>query len=89
MHYSVITRCELFAGSYVDEPVARLLLAAMIELPITRSIAEAAGRLRRRTQIQVPDALIAATALEHSLELVTRNTRHFAQIPGLVVRSAV
>jgi predicted nucleic acid-binding protein len=32
------------------------------------------------------DALIAATALEHRLELVTRNARDFKGIAGLQVR---
>lgn len=31
------------------------------------------------------DLLIAATALEHDLTLVTGNSRHFAWIPGLVL----
>jgi tRNA(fMet)-specific endonuclease VapC len=32
------------------------------------------------------DLLIAATALEHDLTLVTRNQRHFARIPGLQIQ---
>lgn len=31
--------------------------------------------------IVLPDALIAATAIEHNLTLYTRNTRHFRRIP--------
>ena len=34
-----------------------------------------------------PDILIAATALEHDLELVTRNVGHFSRIDGLRVFS--
>jgi len=34
------------------------------------------------------DALIAATALEHGLTLMTRNVRDFAQIPGLMLAQA-
>jgi tRNA(fMet)-specific endonuclease VapC len=33
------------------------------------------------------DTWIAATALSHSLPLVTRNARHFQRIPGLTVLS--
>lgn len=33
----------------------------------------------------LPDALIAATAMEHNLKLYTRNTRHFRMIPELKV----
>jgi predicted nucleic acid-binding protein len=35
--------------------------------------------------LQIADALIAATALEHGLPLFTRNVRHFQMIPGLAV----
>jgi predicted nucleic acid-binding protein len=31
------------------------------------------------------DALIAATALEHGLPLLTANVKHFAPIEGLIV----
>ena len=33
----------------------------------------------------VADCWIAATALEHGLELVTHNPRDFAGIPGLII----
>jgi tRNA(fMet)-specific endonuclease VapC len=32
----------------------------------------------------IPDALIAATALEHGLDLYSKNVRDFRMIPGLV-----
>jgi len=35
--------------------------------------------------MMIPDALIAATALLESLELMSDNVRHFAMIPNLVV----
>jgi predicted nucleic acid-binding protein len=83
--YSVITRCELFAGRSADEEILRSLLGAFREVPVDRSIAERAGRLRRERQILTPDALIAATALEHGLGLLTRNARDFEAVPGLRV----
>ncbi|HLQ31103.1 MAG TPA: PIN domain-containing protein [Chloroflexota bacterium] len=86
-HYSMVTRCELFAGRYVAESDIRELLGGFIELEVTREIAEAAGRLRRNSHMTTPDALIAATAVEYSLALITRNLRDFASVPGLNVRS--
>jgi toxin FitB len=83
--YSVITRCELFAGRDNAE-VLRRLLARMRELAIDSPIAERAGALKRTVQLQTPDALIAATALEHCLPLMTRNERHFGRVPGLELR---
>lgn len=40
--------------------------------------------LYRTTGIGVIDCLIAATATEHHLPLLTFNVRHFRHIPGLV-----
>jgi hypothetical protein len=86
VHYSVITRAELLAGTTASESV-NILLAPFREIPVDRGIAERAGRIRRETRIRLPDALIAATAIEGGLALVTRNRSDFAQIRGLRLRS--
>lgn len=86
LHYSVITRAELFAGSSASNLVAQLL-APFRELVIDRAIAERAGRVRRETGIRLPDALIAATALEHELAVATRNRRDFQGVRGLKLRA--
>jgi predicted nucleic acid-binding protein len=56
-------------------------------LPVTKAIADrwavlSAGAQKRGTPLSIIDGLIAATALEHELTLVTRNARDFA---GLLV----
>jgi predicted nucleic acid-binding protein len=80
--FSVITRCELFAGR--DDPaLLRRLLAPLQEIPIDTAIAERGGALKRDQRVPTPDALIAATALERELPLMTRNVRHFKRVPGL------
>lgn len=58
----------------------------MTSVPVDDAIAERAGRLRRGTRRRLPYALIAATALEHRLTLVTRNVRDFEGIRGLRLR---
>lgn len=83
--YSVITRSELFAGR-TNEARVDDFLAPFREIAVDRSIAERAGRLRRGSALRTPDALIAATAIEHRLALVTRNRRDFRDIPGLQLR---
>ncbi len=86
---SVITRAELLAGAEDarDGALVRRLLASMTEHAVDRQIAEEAGRLRVETGIRLPDALIAATALVHSLTLHTRNVRDFRRVPGLRLRA--
>ena len=81
--FSVITRCELLSGRGTDEDAVHKLLSAFAELDVDRPTAERAGRLRRHVDIRVPDALIAATALERGLSLMTNNLRHYRVVPGL------
>jgi predicted nucleic acid-binding protein len=85
--YSVVTRCELLAGRQADEATIRRLLEGFEELPVLRPVAERAGRLRRAGGIRTPDALIAATAVEHQLVLVTRRQRDFQAARGLKLRN--
>jgi hypothetical protein len=42
-------------------------------------------RYRLSHGLLLPDALIAATAIEYDVTLYTKNVRHFQMIPGLAV----
>ena len=86
LHYSVITRAELFAGNTATNLSAQLL-APFREISVDRKIAERAGRVAREFGLRLPDAIIAATALEHHLQLATGNHKHFNLVRGLRVRS--
>ena len=52
---------------------------------VSRPILDEAVRLRQQRAMKLGDALIAATALVHDLELVTHNIADFAWITGLRV----
>ena len=56
-------------------------------LPLTPAISERAMTLidghALSHGLQLGDALIAATALEHGLKLLSGNVKHFAKLPGL------
>jgi len=86
LYVSVISRTEVLAGMQPrEEQMTRALLGSLINLPVYTSIGDRAGRLiyeqaRRGHQVSFPDALIAATALEHDLTLVTTNVRHFPML---------
>jgi predicted nucleic acid-binding protein len=86
VHVSTVTRAELFAGRGTEEAKVRRLLDPFSELPVDRAVAERAGRIRRAAKIGMADALIAATAIQHRLTLVTRNTSDFATVTGIRVR---
>lgn len=86
IHYSVVTRAELFAGNVATDLTSQLL-APFRELPVGRAVAQRAGRIRRESGIRLPDALIAATAMEGRLVVATRNTRDFSLVRGLRLRA--
>ena len=85
LHYSVITRAELFAGNTATA-LAIQLLAPFREVAVDRDIAERAGRVARESALRLPDALIAATALEKGLQLSTRNVSDFDKVCGLRIK---
>lgn len=86
LHYSVVTRAELFAGTTPTDLVSQLL-APFREVSVDRPIAERAGRVAREFGLRLPDAIIAATALEGRLVLVTRNRKHFEGVRGVRIRN--
>ena len=86
LHYSVVTRAELFAGNSATDLVSQLL-APFREITVDRSVAERAGRVAREFHLRMPDALIAATALENRFTLTTRNLKDFDKVRGLRIRT--
>jgi len=93
---SIITYGELFEGAIgAPDPTTELarfrrFLARLTLLSLDDAIMERFARIRadlRRQGQLIPDLdlLIAATALEAELTLVTRNVRHFARIPELTL----
>lgn len=86
---SVVSRVEIEGGMRSGERdgVARLF-GGLELLPVTDTVARRAGAELRRFRsshsgIDTADYLIAATALEAGLELVTLNVRHFPMFEGL------
>ncbi len=85
MSVSVVTRTELHAGHQRSEPAVEALLKRVVELDVDAAIARRAGRIKRDAGLRIADALIAATAVEHQLPLMSRNRRHFERIEGLTM----
>lgn len=56
-------------------------------LPVTSQVADRAGQIAGERTRGLSDCLIAATALEHRLVLVTRNVTDFDDVKGLRVEN--
>lgn len=91
---SIISAGEIYEGAYrASDPIARLVryrtfLSPFPALALTDSVMERFARTRaalRREGNLIPDLdlLIAATAVESDLTLLTRNRRHFQRIQDL------
>jgi len=85
---SSIVVAELYAGARSEElPILDELPQSFPVEPITADIARAAGLLKSRYArshgVGLADALIAATAKHHDLDVGTLNTKHFPMFPGL------
>lgn len=85
---SVATRTKILAGMRPhEEEMTMALLDPLISLPVDAAIADRASRMiyeyaRRGIQFSFPDAVIAATALQHDLTLATSSSKRFA-VPEL------
>ena len=83
------THAEMVFGAFDKRELQRILagLHTLVSLPITSSISHAALQLMEAyclsNRLSLPDALIAATALHHSLPLYTLNRKDFRYIPNL------
>ncbi len=87
-YLSIISKIELLGwrGTTPDGLIlARELIKESTIIPLTDSIADIAISLRRSHAIKLPDAVIAATAMDSDLMLVTRNIKDFRDIEGLSV----
>jgi predicted nucleic acid-binding protein len=89
LQISVISAMELIAGCRNAQELARLqqFLQQIRILQVDANISWRAYQLMHSFFLShgllIPDALIAATALEFNLTLCTKNIRHFQMIPDL------
>jgi predicted nucleic acid-binding protein len=86
---SQVSTLELIVGARDKRDLANIdtFLSAYVIMPLRDSTGKRAYELLKlyaKTHgLHVFDALIAATAIEDDLTLVTRNRRHFEMIKGL------
>ena len=84
---SVISEIELLGKKDLaqgESEVIKELLNDCLLLPFTNEIKNTTIRLKQAYSIKIPDAIIAATAIEYNLPLVTAD-KGFEKISGLKV----
>ncbi|MGN6248483.1 MAG: type II toxin-antitoxin system VapC family toxin, partial [Ginsengibacter sp.] len=69
--------------SLINDFISESVVFGLTEDIIQRTIS-----LRKSKKIKLPDAVIAATALENNLQLLTLNVKDFKNISGLTIIDA-
>ena len=93
-HISAVSYMELAQGCRNKAELKAMQKAFKSEgndvLPITQGISDMACNLVEKYalshSLHMADALIAATAIDHSLPLLTANAKHFSAVAGLRVQ---
>jgi predicted nucleic acid-binding protein len=86
---SAVSLLELYAGARSQREQRDIAeLRKLVQcLPVVEQIGERSGVFMRlygaSHSIDIPDAIIAATAEHHGLGLATLNTKHFPMFPRL------
>ncbi len=90
-YYSSLSRKELFQYKKISEKEKKkilYLLYSLREIHITPSIAQKASQLLKKYShkpLKPADALIAATAWEKNLVLISKNKKHFSFIEEILL----
>ena len=88
-YISIVTHTELYSGKSVWEKNEKKqaledVLDGITVLTLDNKISQTAGKIKAyHHTISFVDAIIAATALDYNIPLVTLNTKDFESIEGL------
>lgn len=88
---SIITIGELYYGARDSRELAKIKkhLTSLNQIPVDEGVSEITLSLLENYalshRLSLPDSIIAATALRHSLRLYTLNLKDFRYIDGLLI----
>jgi predicted nucleic acid-binding protein len=87
-YYCPVSWAELLCYPALTEEEAnqiRGFLRLFASVPLSEQVLDRAAQIRRSHRIALPDALIAACAIESNSILITRNIRDFQNIADLSI----
>ena len=84
LYISVVSIVELYAGQGIRDTEKRTqldeFLKGFVGILLDGTIAQYAGALQREYRQPFADSIIAASAIQYNLRLVTKNTKHFQDV---------
>lgn len=88
LYTSIIVHAECYAGKSIWEKkeareTLKIIFSGIQILPLDESISQKAGEISARYNLEIVDAIIAATSIIHDLDLATLNIKDFKKIAGL------
>ena len=88
--FSSITEGELLSGSKCKDPKEKErvlhLMSQFDKVLVDNPLIQIAGGIRRDYALELPDAIVAASAMVTNSTLLTRNTKHYKKVKGLLVQ---
>lgn len=84
---SVISKIEIlgYNGPENSQQLLKEFMDDVIVIGLTNEIVNQTIVIRKAYKIKLPDAIIAATAMNNNLTLITRNAADFKMIKGLAL----
>lgn len=86
LNISIITKCELLGWSGYDNEgfnIVKEFISCANTINLDNEIADLAIDIMRESNIELPDAVIAASAIHKNLTLLTRNEKDFKKVINL------
>lgn len=89
LYVSEITRLEVLGYPKIGDlkPLFEQLFAEFTVIPISKAIIDRAILIRQQKSMSLGDAIIAATALQNDLTIVSRNVKDFDWLENLTVHN--
>lgn len=93
LHMSIISHAESYAGKSIwEKREAKETLEALFSdiniIALSENISESAGEISAKYNVDIVDAIIAATAISKNYPLATLNIKDFEKINGIKILEA-